>query len=156
MEADALSGIDWEKCDETIQANSIQTIVAAVIAGNVANHIETVPCSPQTIDFILTSVPNTPVISNAITQSSGQNHPTHLESELSELNTVSNPDNSSHPGFDTGHSLNPKCMTISDWIEAQSQDKTIGAVIRLFKVEEFQCQKGKETDSHEMRQLIRQ
>ena len=63
VEADALSWIDWEKCDETIQANSIQAIVAAAIAGNVANHIEAVPCSPQTIDFILPSIPGTPVIS---------------------------------------------------------------------------------------------
>ena len=31
VEADALSGIDWEKCDKTIQANSIQVIVAAAI-----------------------------------------------------------------------------------------------------------------------------
>ena len=32
VEADALPRIDWEKCDETIQANSIQAIVAAAIA----------------------------------------------------------------------------------------------------------------------------
>ena len=44
MEADALSRIDWEKCDETIQSNSIQAIVAAAIAGDVAN-IEAVSCS---------------------------------------------------------------------------------------------------------------
>ena len=40
VEAGALSRIDWEKCDETIQANSIQAIVAAAIAGDGANHIE--------------------------------------------------------------------------------------------------------------------
>ena len=45
MEADALSRIDWEKCDETIQANSIQAIVVAAIARDEANHIESVPCS---------------------------------------------------------------------------------------------------------------
>ena len=44
--ADALSRIDWEKCNETIQANSIQAIVATAIAGNVAYHIKAVPCSP--------------------------------------------------------------------------------------------------------------
>ena len=38
-----LSRIDWEKCDETIQADSIQAIVAAAIIGNVANHIEAIP-----------------------------------------------------------------------------------------------------------------
>ena len=50
VEADALSRIDWEKCDETIEANSIQAIVAAAITGDVANHIESVSCSVQTID----------------------------------------------------------------------------------------------------------
>ena len=39
VEADPLSSINWEKCDETILAISIQAIVAAAIAGNVANHI---------------------------------------------------------------------------------------------------------------------
>ena len=43
VEADALSRIDWEKCDETIQANSIQAIVAVAITGHVANHIEAIP-----------------------------------------------------------------------------------------------------------------
>ena len=40
MEADALSRIDWEKCDEILQADSIQVIVAAAIAGNVVYYIE--------------------------------------------------------------------------------------------------------------------
>ena len=47
VEADALSRIDWEKCDENIQADSIQAIVAAVITGNVANHIEAIQCIPK-------------------------------------------------------------------------------------------------------------
>ena len=67
VEADALSRIDLEKCDETIQANSIQAIVAAAITGNVANHIEAVSCSHQTIDSFLSSIPDTPVVSKAIT-----------------------------------------------------------------------------------------
>ena len=45
VEEDALSQIDWEKCDNTIQADSIQTIVAATITRQVANHIEAIPCS---------------------------------------------------------------------------------------------------------------
>ena len=45
-------------------------------------------------------------------------------------------------------------MAQLDWVEAQSKDKTIGEIIQLFKVNELQCQKGKETDSHEMRQFI--
>ena len=72
VEADALSRIDWEKCDETIQANSIQAIVAAALAGDRANYIESVPCSVQTIDFLFPSISNTPAISKAITRSSGQ------------------------------------------------------------------------------------
>ena len=31
VEADALSRIDWEKCDETVQGNSIQAIVVAAM-----------------------------------------------------------------------------------------------------------------------------
>ena len=70
MEADALLRIDWEKCDETMLADSIQAIVAAAIAANVANHIEAIPCSSQTIDSILPSIPGIPVISKATNQSS--------------------------------------------------------------------------------------
>ena len=68
MEADALSRIDWKKCDETILADSIQAIVAAGIGGNVANHIEAIPCRTQTIDSILPSIPDTSIISKAITR----------------------------------------------------------------------------------------
>ena len=46
-------------------------------------------------------------------------------------------------------------MTTLDWVEAQSKDKTIGKIICLFKAEELQCQRGKETDSQEMKQFIR-
>ena len=145
MEADALSRIDWEKWDETIQADSIQAIVAAAITGNVANHIEAIPCSSQTIDSFLPSIPDTPIISKA-----------NPKSESSVMETVSNPDNSSHLDIDMDCQLNLKCMTEVDWVEAQSNDKTIGEIIWLFKAKELQCQKGKETDSHEMRQFIRQ
>ena len=66
VEADALSRIDWGKCDVTIQAHSIQAIVAAAITGNVANHIKAIPCSSQTIDSLLPSILDTPVVSKAI------------------------------------------------------------------------------------------
>ena len=52
MEADALSRIDWEKCDETIHGNSIQAIIVAAIAGHVA-HIEAVSCNIQAIETFL-------------------------------------------------------------------------------------------------------
>ena len=47
-------------------------------------------------------------------------------------------------------------MTTLGWVEAQSQDKNIGKIICLFKAKELQYQKGKETDSQEMKQFIRQ
>ena len=49
VDADALSRMAWEKCDETIQADSIQAIVAAAITGDVAN-IEAVSCSMQAVE----------------------------------------------------------------------------------------------------------
>ena len=60
------------------------------------------------------------------------------------------------PVVDEDPSLNPKCMTKADWIEAQSQDKIIGEIIQMLIAKELQNQKGKETDSQEMRQFIRQ
>ena len=52
---------------------------------------------------------------------------------------------SSHPD----PALNPKCMTTSEWIEAQSKDKIVGDIIKRYRAKELQ--KGKETDSQEMR-----
>ena len=45
-------------------------------------------------------------------------------------------------------------MTTSDWIEAQSKDKIVGDIIKMYKAKELQ--KGKETDSQEMRQFLKQ
>ena len=159
VEADALSRIEWEKCDDTIQANSIQAIFAAATAGNVANHIESVPCSIQAIDSLLPSISGTPAMSKAITRSSRQSHWTHREPKSSVLKTVTKPDNSSCLEVVTEHiknQLNPKYMTKSDWVEAQSKDKTIGEIIQLLKAKELQCCKCNETDNNEMRQFLRQ
>ena len=139
VEADALSWIDWEKCDNTIQAESIQAIVAAAITGQVVNYIEAIPCKPQIIDSLLPSTPETPIVSKAITQSSGQSHPTHPEDEPLALKAVSKLDNPSHLGNDLDPSLNTKCMTTSDWVEAQSQGENVGEIICLFKTNELQC-----------------
>ena len=68
IEADALLRIDWEKCDETIQANSIKAIVAAVITEDVAN-IEAVSCSVQVIQLFLPIPSDTIAISKANTRS---------------------------------------------------------------------------------------
>ena len=91
VEADALSRIDWEKCDETIQANSIQAIVAAAIAADLAN-IVAVSCSVQTIESFLPISSDSTAISKAITRSSDQSHMTHPEHESSVLKTVSKVD----------------------------------------------------------------
>ena len=127
VEADALSRIDWEKCDETIPANSIQVIAA--IARNVVNHIEAIPCSPQTIDSIFPSIPDTSIICIAITRLSGQSHLTHPEYESFISKIVSNLDGSSHLEITPDHQLNLKCMSETDWVEAQSNDKITGEII---------------------------
>ena len=77
VEADTLSRIDWERCEETIQANSNQAIVAAAIAGDVGNHIESAPCIVQIIYLLFPSVSDTLTISKAITRSSGQSSNTY-------------------------------------------------------------------------------
>ena len=88
MEADALSQIDWEKCDKTIQADSIQAIVAAAITGQVANHIKALLCNPQVIYSVLPSIPGTSIVSKAITGSSRQSYLTCPEAELCISKTV--------------------------------------------------------------------
>ena len=81
VEADALSRIDWEKCDKTIKANTIQAIVAAAITGQVTNHIKAAPCNPQVVNALLPSISDTNIIGKAITQLSRQSHTTHPEAE---------------------------------------------------------------------------
>ena len=152
-----MSRIDWEKCDEAIQANSIQAIVTSAITGHKTSHIDAIPCSPQTIEPLLSSLPeDTPIVSKTIIWSSRQSHLMCLKTELFVSETESKLDNSSHLGVDENLSLNPKCMTTSDWVEAQSRDKNVREIICLFKARELQDQKGKRTDSQEMKQFIRQ
>ena len=145
VEADALSRIDWEKCDKTIQADTIQAVVTVPITGQGNDHIKAIPCSPQTIESLLPSVPDdAPIVCKAITWSSRQSCLTHLETESFVSKTESKSDNSSHPD----PSLNPKCRTMLDWIEAQSEDKIVGDIIKMYK--------AKETDNQEMRQFLKQ
>ena len=139
--ANALSRISWEKCDKTIQADSIQAIVAAAITGDVAN-IEAVSCSMQAIESFLSIPSDTIATSEAITRSrlSDQSHMTCPKPELPVLQTVSKADDSDHLVLASGQSgdqLNPKCMTQQDCMEAQSKDKTIGEIIHLFKTKEL-------------------
>ena len=158
VEADALSRIDWEKCDETIQANSMQAIVAAAIARDVAN-IKAVSCSIQTIESFLLSSSDTIAISKAITRSSDQSRTTCLEHESSMLKTVTKTGDSDCLALASGQSvdkLNPKCITKQDCVEAQSKDKTISEIIHLFKSKKLYCCKMNEIDKNEMKQFIRQ
>ena len=56
MVADALSRINWEKDDQTLQADSIQAIVTAALKGQGNNYIGTIPCSPQIIESLIPSI----------------------------------------------------------------------------------------------------
>ena len=155
VEADALSRIDWEKGDETIQANSIQAIGTATITGQGNYHTEAIPCNPHTIESTLPSIPdNAQKVCKAMTWLSVQSHLTCPETESCVSETESKLGNSSHPRAMDNPALNPKCMTTSDWIMAQSKDKIVGDIIKMYKVKELQ--KGKENDSQEMRQFLKQ
>ena len=55
--------------------------MAAAITGQVANHIEAIPCNPQAIHALLPSILDTTIVSKAITQSSGQSHLMHPKAE---------------------------------------------------------------------------
>ena len=141
MEADALSRIDWEKCDESIQANSLQAIVAAAITGHVTNHIEAILYNPQTIDSPLLSIPDTPIVSKAITQSSGQSRPTCLKAESSVSKIVSEPDDHSYSGVDNDPPLNPKCMTTSDWVRPNLMTKLLAKSSNYLKQKSYSVKK---------------
>ena len=110
-----MSRIDWEKGDETIQADSIQTIVTDAITGQGNDHIEAIPCSPQTIESLLPSIPdNAQIVCKTMTQSSRQSHLTCPETESCVSETESKLGDSSHLRTTDDPALNPKCMTISD------------------------------------------
>ena len=155
VEAYALFRIDWEKGDETIQADSIQAIVTTAITGHGNDHIEAIPCSPQAIESLLPSIPDdAQIVCKAMTWSSGQSHLTHLETESCVSERESKLGDFSHLKAMDDPALNLKCMTTSYWVEAQSKDKIVGDIIKMYKAKELQ--KGKETDSQEMRQFLKQ
>ena len=108
-----MSRIDWEKCNETIQADSIQAIVTAAITGQGNDYIEAIPCSPQTIESLLASFPdNAQIVSKAIMTS-------EIESNWCDF---------SHPD----PSLNLQCRTTLDWKRVQADDKVIGDIIQRY------------------------
>ena len=97
--------------------------------------IEAIPCSPQTIESLLPSIPDHgQIVCKAI-----------MTSEFK-----SNLGNFSHPD----PSLNLQCMTTSDWVRIQAEDKVIGDIIQRYKAKGLH--KGKDTDSPEMRQFLKQ
>ena len=135
MEADALSRIDWEKDDKTFPADSIQAIVTAALIGQGNDYIETIPCIPQIIESLIPSThSNAQVVCKSITTSESK----------------SNSDSSSCPN----PSWNLKCMTMSDWVKVQTEDQVIGNLIWWYKARELH--KGKDTDSPEMKQFLKQ
>ena len=135
VKADALSRINWKKDDQTLQADSIQANVTAVLTGQGDDYIETIPCSPQIIDSLIPSIhDNAQVVCKSITTSG----------------IKSNSDCSSHPD----PSWNPKCMIMLDWVKAQAEDPVIGDLIQWYQARELH--KGKDIDSPEMKQFLKQ
>ena len=130
-------------------------IVTAAITGQGNDHIEAIPCSPQTIESILPFIPdNAQIVCKAKTWSSRQSCLTCLKTESCVLETESKLGDSSQLRATDDPALNLKCMTTSDWIEAQSKNKIVGDIIKMYKAKELQ--KGREIDSQEMRQFLKQ
>ena len=105
----------------------------ATIAGDLAN-IEAVLCSMQAVESFLLIQSEPTAISKAIMWLSNQSHMTHLEYGSPELEKELKGDDLDHPATrQLEKILNPKCMTIQDWVEAQSKDKIISEIFQLFK-----------------------
>ena len=82
---------------------------------------------------------------------------TCLEHGSSELEIITNADDSDHLAIGLlENKLNPKCITIQDWVEAQSKDKIISEIVHLFKSMKMCCHKIHENDQNEIKQFIRQ
>ena len=128
----------------------------AAIAGDLVN-IEAVSCSKQAVEPFLTIQSEPTAISKAITQSSNQSCTACLAHASSETGKEVNVDDS---GCQTTgqleNKLNPKCMTIQDWAEAQSKDELISKIVDLLKSKELCCHKISTNDNNEIKQFIRQ
>ena len=80
----------------------------------------------QAVESFLPIPSETTAISKAITRLSNPSHMTHHEPLSSELETVLHANDSDHLAPATRqveNKLNPKYMTIQDWVEAQSKEK---------------------------------
>ena len=133
--ADALSRIDWGKADKTLSADSIQAIVTPALSGQQNDYIDTIPYSPQAIEYFTSSIhDNAQVVCKSITTSK-------IEVDS---------DNSSCPD----PSWNPQCMTMSDWVKVQAEDQVINDLIQWYRAKELH--EGKDTDSLELKQFLKQ
>ena len=111
----------------------------------------------QTVEHYLPILSEPMAISKAITWSSNQSHPTCLEHETSEVRKEMGMDDSSClTARQLEDKLNPKCMSIQDWVESQSKDKMIGEIVQLFKSKKLCHCKISKSDKDEIKQSIRQ
>ena len=155
VEVDALSRIEWEKCDETIQTESIQAVVTAAIVGALAN-IEAVSYSLQTVEPFVSIQSKPMAISKAITLSSNQSHLMHPEYGASEVRKVMGmEDTSCLTARQLKDKLNSKYMSIQDWLEVQSKDEIIGKIVQLFKSKKLSHHKISKSDNNEIKQFTR-
>ena len=133
MEADALSRIDWGRNDQTLPAESIQTIVTAVLAGQGKDYIKAIPCSHQAIEFFFLPVNDSAqVICKSMT--------------MPEIDS----DSGSSHGLDP--SWNPNCMNTSDWVRVQAEEPVIHDLTQRYGTKELH--KGRDKDSQEMKQFL--
>ena len=109
--------------------------MTAALTGQGNDYIETIPCSPQAIEsFALSVHDNAQVVCKSKTMS-------EIES-----------DSDSYRCSDL--SWNPNCMTTSDWVKVQAEDKVIHDLIQQYRTRELH--KGQDMDSTEMKQFLRQ
>ena len=133
MEVDALSRIDWGKNDQTLPAESIQTIVTATLTGQGNDYIKVIPCSHQAIEFFALPVhDSTQVVCKSMA--------------MPEIDS----DSDSSCGLDP--SWNPNCMNTSDWMRVQAKYPVIHDLIQQYGTKGLH--KGRHKDSPEMEQFL--
>ena len=119
-------GLIGRKMTRHFQMIPFRLLLFATLTGQGNDYIESIPCSPQTIDSFTSSIhDNAQVICKSITT----------------LEIEADSDSSSSPD----PSWNPKCMTMSDWVKIQAEDQGISNLIQWYKGKGLH--KGKDTDS---------
>ena len=118
VEADALSRINWGKNDQTLPADSIQSIVTATLTGQGKDYIEVIPCSHQAIEsFALSVHDKAQVVCKSMT--------------MPEIDSDSDSYCCSDPLW------NPNCMTTLDWVRVQVKDPVIHDLIQWYGTKEL-------------------